>query len=234
MKEIKLEKFQGPLDLLLQLVDEEQMEITEISLSAITEQYWDYLSKMEEENLSQKEAEEMADFLVVAAKLVYLKSKHLLPYLYTEEDEGTNLSEQLKMYKRFIDASRQVEELWLAQKISYGREEPAIKTEEFILPSNANGTDLHKSFLDLMRRLKPVNPLPQAKIDRNISVREIVEHFKETLQKMKSFRFGDVLKNAQSRTEVIVSFLAILDLVRAGSAYIKQDGAFSDLEIRKV
>lgn len=230
MKEIKLEKFQGPLDLLLQLIDEEKLEITEISLSTITEQYLDYLSKIE----SEQGAEEMADFLVIATKLVYLKSKHLLPYLYPEEDEGPSLADQLKMYKRFIEASLEVEKIWNGNKVAYGREEPPRKMPDFTVPQNASSDNLRQNFADLLRRLKPVNPLPQTKIDRHISVQEIVSHFKETLRKLKQFSFSDILKNANSRTEVIVSFLAILDLVRSGEAFIEQTNAFSDLEIKKI
>src|SRR3989338_6596602 len=118
-KEIKLEKFQGPLDLLLQLIEQDELNITEISLSNVTEQFFDYLNKLEESR-----SEELADFLVIATKLVYLKSKHLLPYLYPEADEGPSLAEQLKLYKRYADASKEIGRLWEQGSIASGRIEP--------------------------------------------------------------------------------------------------------------
>src|SRR3989339_1639297 len=103
---LKLDNFEGPLDLLLQLIEQEDLNITDIALSKITEQFFVHLDKM-----GKNRSEELADFLVIAAKLIFLKSKNLLPYLNPEEDEGESLADQLKMYKRYVEASKNIDEL---------------------------------------------------------------------------------------------------------------------------
>ena len=227
MQLISQEKFSGPLDLLLQLIDKEELEITEISLSKITEQYLAELEKIENSN-----EEELADFLVIATKLVYIKSKHLLPYLYEEEEEE-NLADQLKMYKKFIEASVIIEKMWENDKKSYGRLEPPKKQAELILPSNAVVDNLHESFVNLLKRLKPVDPLPTAKIDHSISISEVISHLKNTLKNIKKFRFSELFKNSKNKTEIIIGFLAVLDMIKKGEVYVKQNQSFEDFEISK-
>jgi len=229
MKEIRTEKFSGPLDLLLQLIENQELQITEIALSEITEEYLKELEK-----LNELPAEEMADFLSLATRLVYLKSKHLLPYLYEEEEEGPNLADQLRMYKKFVEASQEIEGRWLGKRKSYGRIEPPKKLKEVLMPPNAEKQDLHQTFLQVLRRIKPVDPIPKAKIDRSVSISEVVSHLRNTLIKLKRFKFSEVFKSAHSRTEVIVSFLAILDMLKKGEVYMTQNNAFEDFEIRQV
>lgn len=227
--EIKLEKFQGPLDLLLQLIELEKLNITEVSLSQITEQFLKFLDKMEKDR-----SEELADFLVIATKLVYLKSKTLLPYLYPEEDEGPSLADQLKMYQQYILASKKINILWSQNRIAYGRIEPPVKNTEFVLPLNARGTDLLKSMQKLVSRLRPLNPLPKFTIDRAVSVKQKVDSIWNALKQHKKINFKDLLASAESKTEVIVSFLALLELMRDQKAYINQDSAFGNMEVNLV
>lgn len=225
--DIKLEKFQGPLDLLLQLVEQEEMKITEISLSEVTEQFVKYLDQISEGN-----SEELADFLVVATKLVYLKSRVLLPYLYPEEDEGSSLADQLKMYQQYVEASKKIEELWLGGQMAYGRIEPPIKMKEFVLPVNSQTDDLHLTMTKLIARLKPINPLPQVSIDRGVTVRDKIDKILAALKQYKKVSFKQILSNAENKTEIIVSFLAILDLLKEAKAVAYQEGSFTDLEIK--
>jgi segregation and condensation protein A len=158
--ELKLEKFEGPLDLLLQLIDQEKLSITEVAISKVTEQFFLYLDKLEEDR-----PEKLADFLVVATKLIHLKSHSLLRYAMPEaEDNGPALADQLKLYKQYVDASRTISSLWEEGKIAYGRMEPPIKNKEFVLPSNVNKDNLYKSMADLLRRLKPVEALPNLQL----------------------------------------------------------------------
>lgn len=227
--EIKLEKFQGPLDLLLQLIELEKLNITEVSLSQITEQFLRFLDKLENDR-----SEELADFLVIATKLVYLKSKTLLPYLYPEEDEGPSLTDQLKMYQQYILASKKINILWAQNRISYGRVEPPVKNTEFVLPLNAHTDDLLKSMEKLVSRLRPLNPLPKITIDRAVSVKQKVDSIWNALKQHKKINFKDLLATAENKTEVIVSFLAILELMRDQKAYINQESAFGSMEVNLI
>lgn len=224
--EIKLEKFEGPLDLLLQLIEQEKMTITEVSLSEITEQFLLYLDKLEDDR-----SENLADFLVIATKLVYLKSKHLLPFLQPEEDEGTNLADQLKLYKEYLEASKKINIFWNANRISYGRLEPPVKAVGFVMPLNAQKDDLYSSFLFLLKRLTPINPLPEVRMDRAISVKQTIDSIRNIFKTHQQLNFKQLLNDATSRTEVIVSFLAILELIKTNDVRIKQGGSFEDLLI---
>lgn len=227
--DIKLEKFQGPLDLLLQLVEQEEMKITEISLSEVTEQFVKYLDQLSESN-----SEELADFLVVATKLVYLKSRVLLPYLYPEEDEGPSLADQLKMYQQYVEASKKIEQLWSAGSVAYGRIEPPVKVTDFVLPTNSRMDDLHITMLKLVMRLKPIDPLPRVAIDRGITVKDKIEKILTALKQFKKINFSQILSNAENKTDIIISFLAVLDLLKEAKAVAHQENFSSELEIRLV
>lgn len=229
MTDVNLEKFQGPLELLLNLIEQEELNITEISISKVTEQYFAYLNKLEDNR-----SEELADFLVIATKLVYLKSKHLLPYLYPEAEEGPSLADQLKLYKRYADASKHVEKLWLEPTLGYGRIEPPIPVDCFVLPANAGTTDLHKSFTFLLKRLKPVAALPEVSIDRSVSVKQKIESIYNAVKQWNKLSFKELLQNAESKTEVIVTFLALLELVKQEKVFIDQANSFEDMNVNKV
>lgn len=221
-----LEKFEGPLDLLLQLIDQEELAITDVSIARVTEQYLKYLDSLEE-----RRSEELADFLVIATKLVFIKSKILLPYLYPQEDEGPSLADQLKLYKQYVEASKVVEALWMKNEVAYGRIEPPIKVEGFVLPSNALAENLYLSMMGIIKKLKPVNPLPKVAIDRTISLKQKIESIFQTLQQIKKLSFTDVVGAAESRTEIIVSFLAILELVKQQKVSIQQVECFEEMEL---
>ena len=107
MLNIKINSFEGPLGLLLQLIEKEEMDITQVSLAKIADQYIEYINEADNIN-----PEEMADFLVVATRLLLIKSKALLPFLYPEEEEEIkDLEFQLKMYKEFLEAMKKIEAL---------------------------------------------------------------------------------------------------------------------------
>ena len=119
MVNFKLEQFNGPLDLLLKLIEKEELDITQISLAKITDQYIEYIK-----STSYIKPEDMADFLVMAARLLLIKSKALFPYLqFGEEDEDVEeLERQLKMYKEFIEATKKIEVMIGKKKFMFMRE----------------------------------------------------------------------------------------------------------------
>mgnify|MGYP000494015266 CR=1 FL=1 len=227
--ELKLEKFEGPLDLLLQLVDQEKMDISEVSLSKITEQFFSYLDTLE-----KNRPEELADFLVIAARLIFLKSHHLLQYANPpEEENGPALADQLKLYKQYVEASKTINILWQAGNIAYGRIEPPIKVTEFLLPASASADSLHTAITALLRRLKPVEPLPKVTIDHSVSVKQRIDAIRKLLTGSKEVSFKQMLSTATNKTEIIVSFLAILELIKEKSVRVKQAWSFEDMFIVK-
>lgn len=227
--ELKLEKFEGPLDLLLKLIDEQELSITDISLTKVIEQFFVYM-----DDLEVRQAEELADFLVIATKLVYLKSRELLPYLLSkDEDDEMGLAEQLKLYKQYLEATKYVKEKWENGAMSFGRTEPLRKSEKFEVPKNAKSEHLYTMMLSLVSRLKPIKPLPEAKIDKSISIKNKIENFYNLLTKHRQISFSHLINESKNRTEVIITFLALLELTKQQKINFQQTGSFSDILITK-
>ncbi len=225
----QLGQFSGPLDLLLSLLSEERLSINDVSLSAVTEQYLRYLDSLEERN-----ADELADFLVVAAKLLLLKSKTLLPNFLPEEEDGGSLEAQLKLYKQFVDASKKVHKLWLSPWRSIGRERTVKKPDGFVPPSNVTAERLVMAMKSIVNRLAPPKPLPQTHIDKSISLKEKIDAIRRLVSSGQRLLFHEILESSQNKTEIIVSFLAILELMKQQQIFLEQSDSFSDIMILPV
>jgi len=227
--DFKLQQFSGPLDLLINLIGEEKVDISEVSLSAVTEQYLNCLDKMEE-----KMPEEMADFLLVAARLLLLKSRRLLPQFAPEELEGPSLEDQLRLYKAFVEASRKINKRWISDLKSVFRIEPPRRPTVFVPPKNFEMEVMRQSFVKLLERIKPLPPLQQTHIDKAVSIREKVEHIRTMLKNAERISFIELINDNKNRTEVIASFLALLELVKAENIVLRQKGNFHDIIVEKI
>ncbi|MBF8281077.1 MAG: segregation and condensation protein A [Candidatus Magasanikbacteria bacterium] len=230
MYEVQTDSFVGPFDLLLSLIEKEELDISEIAISKVTDAYLNYLD-------AQKEipAEELADFLVVAAKLLYLKSRVLLPQLTAGEEEGLSLEEQLKMYREFVRAAAEIESRIKEQYFLYPRQELIWKREvEFSPPTNVAGEKMREVFLEIIERLKPFVRLPQAAIFKTISIKEKISAIRALLERAGRASLKDVLADAGNRTELIVTFLALLELVKQKSVVAEQNSLFGDIVFERV
>ncbi len=225
----KFGKFEGPLDLLLGLLDEKEMNISEVSISQVTEQYLDHLDSLE-----NKKPEELADFLVVATRLLLLKSRNLLPQFGVEEEEGPSLEDQLRLYRSFVEASKKLNKSWLDKKKSVFRKEPPKKLEEFTPPNNLATENLRESIEKLLHRLTPSKPLPETHIDKSVSIKEKINQIRDFIKKNKQTSFSDLLSDSKNKTEVIVGFLALLELVKQKTVVLGQNNNFSDISIKKI
>jgi segregation and condensation protein A len=221
--DFKFNEFSGPLDLLLSFIDEEKMEINDVSISAVTEQYLNYIDTLEE-----IPAEDLADFLVVAARLLFMKSKGLLPELSDGEDDGTDLAAQLKLYKDFVHASKKIETLWLNELRSYGRIEPPLMPDHTIVPKNCTAKTLRDAMESLLIRLKPPKPLPRVFIDKAVSLKEKIDMIRQLLKRGGNIQFGHITSR-ENKTDIIVSFLALLELTKQRIVELEQDENFGDI-----
>ncbi len=232
MIKIKLDKFEGPLSLLLRLIEKEEMDITEVSLAAVADQYIDYIRRSNQIN-----PEEMADFLVVAARLLLIKSKALLPYLYPEEEEEIEeLEEQLRMYKEFLEAAKKIEKMVGRRKFMFAREfnrRVLTNTVFFSPPPKLTAGDLKVIFVELLSRLKPPEALPEETLDHKINIEDKILLIQKMLLERLRVSFNRVLSTAKSKTEIIVSFLAVLELMRQREVILRQDNLFGEILIEK-
>jgi len=226
--DFKFGQFNGPLDLLLSLIEEQEMDINEVALSQVTEQYLHYLDSIE-----NKKPEELADFLVIATRLLFIKSRKLLPD-FTQEEEGPSLEEQLRLYKMFVESAKKLNKRWLDKERAVFRVEPARRPTEFIPPENWGLENLHESMVKLLHRIKPPKPIPHTEIDKAVSMKEKINQIRKLLKGNGSVSFSKALQNSENKTEVIVGFLALLELVKQKSVALKQRGAFNDILIEQV
>ncbi|MDD2806953.1 MAG: segregation/condensation protein A [Patescibacteria group bacterium] len=233
MYKVKVELFEGPLDLLLQLIEDQKLEITKVSLSVITEQYIKILNQSEP---GQLRAEELADFLVIAARLLLIKSKALLPFLqWGDEDEGEELTQQLKIYKEYLEASKVITGLINKKKFAFARQKMLVDNEiEFAPPPKLKASDLAVSFAQIIRALDPFVNLPLEVIRKTISIQEKIASIRAKIYSNATTNFSEILKEAKDRTEVIVSFLALLELIKQRAVFVNQSNTFDDIIIEKL
>lgn len=226
----QVEKFEGPLDLLLQLVEQEELAITEVSLSAVADQFVAYVR----EGKGKIPTEELADFLVIAAKLVYMKSKLLIPSLADAElEEGPDLATQLRLYQQFVVASREVNRLWVSDAVCFARERRPVRTLErtFSPPIDASPEILSELMRVVIERLTPIKKLPEAAMKRVITIQDKISELADRLRKAVSFHWSSLWGRGKDKTEQVVSFLALLELVKQRVVNVKQDALFEDIEI---
>ena len=236
MIEFTTEKFSGPLGLLLSLIESEEMDITEISLAKIADEYVNYIRSARDIN-----PEELADFLVIAAKLLFIKSKALLPYLYSaeEEEEIDDLERQLRMYKEFVAASLKIKELIAAGRRLYLPPLTKNRRGQFNLPvfsppSKLTAGLLHEKFLLLLAGLakQREEKLPEAVLEPKISIDDKIMLIRKMLLDKIKVNFSRLLATASTKTEVIVSFLAVLELAKQKELFFEQAELFSEISIR--
>ncbi len=234
MIKIKLEQFEGPLGLLLKLIQKERLDITKISLAKIADQYIEFIRSS-----SQIDPDSMADFLVVAARLLLLKSRALLPFLYPEEEEEVEeLERQLKIYREFLEASLKLQKMLGKKKFMFSREfkRQAVLAGQKIFspPRKLAVDDLRAVFADLLSRLRPSQPLDEETIEHKISIEEKIAEIQNLLLRRIEVSFSHLLQTARSKTEIIVSFLAILELTKQRQILLKQDSLFTDIKISRL
>ncbi len=233
MLNFKLEKFEGPLSLLLKLIEKEELDITQISLAKIADQYIDYIRTSP--NITP---DNMADFLVVASRLLLIKSRALLPYLYPEEEkEIEELEEQLRMYKEYVEAMKKINVMIGKKKFMFAREfnRKVILAEAnlFSPPKNIKAEDLAMIFVDLLTRLQPPEKLEEGTIDDLIKIEDKILSIQRMLADRIMLSFNQILVEAKSKTEIIVSFLAMLELMRQKEVNLVQEELFSEILISK-
>ena len=232
MRKVKVQNFEGPLDLLLQLIENEKLEITEVSLAQVTEQYIQILHQSEK----QIRTEELADFLVIASRLLLIKSRALLPFLQWEEEEGVEeLTSQLKLYKEYLEATKVIQGIIAKKKFCFSREKLLTGQENgFAPPPKLVKDRLAEVFRVIINGLEPLFNLPTEIVRKTISIQEKIQQIREMIYRQATAKFSDILKEAKDKTEIIVSFLALLELMKQKIIVVKQDNTFDDITIEKL
>lgn len=225
----RTEQFEGPLDLLLRLVEQEDLDISAVSLSAVAEQFVEHV-----QGNPDIPPEDVADFLVVAAKLMYMKSKLLIPSLNDPElEEGPDLETQLREYQRFVQAAKALNDVWNAGRRCFPRAQTGFRRQDFgfVAPTGVTPDILSHAMQRVIARIEPILKLPQRSLARVVSIQDKIRDLCKRLRTHAKTTFRTFLKGAKDRTEAIVSFLALLELVKRHFVFADQAGLFDDIAI---
>lgn len=233
MIDVQLEKFQGPLHLLLQLIQKEELDITEISLATVAIQYIEYI-----QNSPDIDPEEIADFLIVASKLLLIKSAALLPYIDPEEEqEIDDFEAQLRMYREFLEASKKVEAMIEAKRFTFARpfnlQAILSSAHLFCPPQGLTAVGVASIFQEIIDRLKPQVKLEETRLEKKVSLEEKIFSLRQEIFHRLEVKFSRILQEAESKTEVVVVFLALLELVKQREASASQETLFAEILISK-
>ena len=230
--QVQLPMFEGPLDLLLHLIEREELDITTVALAQVTDQYLAYLAV-----LKDIDAEFLTDFLVVAAKLLYIKSQALLPRPppsvidEEEEDVGDQLAHQLRIYKQFKMVAETLRHRETDGLRSFVRLAPPPKLE----PRLSFGEVLLDDLVAAVRQALAVRP-PDPAVSEVVSpvivtIGEQMTLIRDEIARRRRISFRGLLHRAASRVEIIVTFLAVLELIKQYVIEVEQDNLFGDIVI---
>ena len=242
---VKLQVFEGPLDLLLHLIDKNKVNIYDIPIAMITEQYMEYVNQMDKEDLNV-----VSEFLVMAATLLDIKSRMLLPKEVNEEgeeeDPRAELVEKLLEYKLFKYMSYELKDRQMdAEKSFYKRPTVPKEVEAYRPPVDLNEligdttlAKLNAIFQDVLKRQEEkVDPIRSkfGKIEKEeVSMSEKLVQVQDFLRTNKKFSFREMLSKNSSKVSVIVTFLVMLELIKTGFVEVHQESTFGDIDINVV
>lgn len=228
---VKLQQFEGPLALLLELIEAEKLKITEISLAKVTDQYLEYLKCLE-----VVEPRHLVEFLVVASRLILIKSRAILPTLELDEEEEDSIKDlerRLEEYKKFREAAKVLAELFAKKTHAYSRELYKGMTTVFCPPQNLTPEDLCRAFQKILNELPKEEVLVEEKIAVTVSLEEKIKDLIKRIQDTIEASFKNLIAGAATKTEIILTFLAMLELIKQQTLVAQQGELFGDIKLKK-
>lgn len=230
--QVRLQVFEGPLDLLLHLIEREELDITRISLAQVTDQYLAHIDRLEKVH-----AENLADFLVVAAKLLLIKSQMLLPRpestiaFEEEEDPGEALARQLREYKRFKEMAQHLKKRADAGMQVHVRIAPPPKLPRKVDLDGIALSDLLETMRQVLMAQPEKEAAPTGVPEPTLTIADQITHLRKRLQQERRVTFTSLLTESGSRVQIVVTFLAILEMFKAGEIVLHQERLFDEIHI---
>jgi len=225
--------YDGPLDLLLNLIEHAELDITSVSLAMVTDQYLAYINSLE-----QISADEISAFIVIAAKLLQIKSEALLPRPPVrevgEEDAGRSLVDQLKLYKRYKEIGAWIYVRQQANLRTYLRIAPPPKVEAKLDLSNITLEKLIAAAEVAFQKEAEKKPLGDVIAPPRVTIREKIDQISKLMKEVEKSTFSALIAQGASRIEIVVTFLAMLELIKRYRSHAHQDDLFGDIEIDRM
>jgi segregation and condensation protein A len=232
MYNVKILKFEGPLDLLLRLIEEQKLDIAEVSLAKVADDYLEYVRN--EQNIS---LENLSEFISIAAKIILIKSRSILPTLEVtpeEEKEIKDLEEQLKLYREYKQISEKINALLKKNNFAFSRDYLLGVVHVFSPPKNVNMFDLRKCYNKIIEQIILPEKIPEEAVKDIFTLEDKISELQKTLMERIEISFSDLKTSAKNKIEVIVSFLALLELVKQRIVTVEQSKLFEDIRISKL
>lgn len=220
--------FEGPLELLIELVEKRKLLINDISLAAVTDEYIRQVSDMKEKSLPHT-----AQFVQLAATLLLIKSKSLLPVLeLTKEEEATidDLEGRLRQYQIYRDAGMSLASVWGKSRL-YAPKFVAPRQAVFVPDTWCTLGELHDAMQRVLQNLPKKEIKPKVQVKQTITLEEMMMSLKRRIESQIKTKFSDIRAEATEHKMVIVGFLAILELFKQGNVLVTQLGRYEDIEI---
>ncbi len=227
---IQTERYSGPLDLLIELIERRKFLVNDISIASVTDDYMAYVAQFEKNPLR-----DMVDFVVLASTLLLLKSKSLLPVLEltdSEEESIENLEKRLRLYQIFRNVGKVMSDAF-GKHVSYERRFVPDPNPMFVTDSFTEVGALHDALRDVVENLPKKVEKPKVQVRKVVSLETMIGRLKERVEKQLSFTFSEFTGGTSERATVIVGFLAVLEMVKQGGLLVKQSQCFHDIEIER-
>lgn len=227
---IKTDIFEGPLELLLQLIEKRKLFVNDVSLAEVADDFIEYVEKNDDFPIDQA-----SYFILVASALLLIKSKSLLPNLALTDEEQSNIDElenRLILYKRYRELSQKIGNI-MGKKVCIA----PIKRTRFVLQSvftpgeDISVSNISQSIRNVISRIPTLDDIPQATVQKMVRLEDTIEALIERVKTNLKTSFSDFTGGTKEKKTIIVSFLAMLELVKRGIIHVQQTTHFNDIEM---
>lgn len=228
---VKARDFEGPLDLLLELIEEHKLSVNELSLSTISDEYIRYL-----ETIGVRDRESLSQFISVAATLMLIKSRTLLPQLtLTGEEEGNidELEQRLRAYAEIKEASKKIDSLFLVSPLFHTKHTPTF-TPVFTPDLSITKELIHECIIKILHELPKQESLPEAKVKRTLDIKDVIQSLVDRVRGQMKIPFSSLISDkevSERKSLIVVHFLALLELMKYGTLSVGQTEEFGEIMI---
>ncbi|MEA2007238.1 MAG: ScpA family protein [Patescibacteria group bacterium] len=230
MFQVKTKQFEGPLHLLLELIENQKLDITRVSLTHVADDFLAHIEKEKGIGLGS-----LSEFLLISSQLILLKSKALLPifeFTQEEEEDLEDLQQRLIEYQKFQKISEEIGKARELNKISFSRDEERTFLSVFI-PQDISSKYLNEVYVNILQEVPAKEDLAEHVMEEVVSLEEKIVQLKDTIEKRMKIAFHETVEQAESKVDVVVTFLAMLEMIKQRIVSVQQSEMFGEIIIKK-